>query len=923
MSYVAPPVNHIRGPVGHPRPAGITDGQVLTGNLAGTAKDESGGVLPGALVTLVSPALIGGPATVTSNHQGQFRFPSLAPGQYTLQVQLASFATYREDDIWVDLHSNIERTIVLKLAGIAESVAVDAGAEIDAQQSGLASRFPLPMLTSIPVRRFSMFDFIKAAPGVSPTSPSSGLDNSVSVLGSGGNENLFLLDGTNFTCPCSGGPAPQPDVDVIQEVRVDALGASAEFGNIQGGVFNVVTKQGGNIFAPDFSYYSQIPDLTAQSVLLPCADCAQVQTGYTRVRYRDVTTHLGGPLVRDRAWFFAGYQHLRDFDSQPGTDPRYPRTSEYDKVFGKVTWQITRRLKLVSSLHDEFWVSPQRPTVTQPFETTVRTSGTRPTATFGQLTDVASDNTLWDVRVSRFVAPQTSDPSTGNRAIPNRLDLATGIQSGGPQGFGGLTLIRTTVAGSLSHYRSLLSAAHEFKAGLQVENGEHFTWSAFPEGVVSYTDNAGQPVQATFRQPSTTGGEFITTGAFAMDTLRFANRFTVNLGVRFDHARAISQDLAAHDAAGNETGATIAGLGTLYTWNVLSPRLGLTVKLSSDGKALVRASYGRFHQGVLTGELAPVHPGLTPTTTAGFDASTGAYSRIISVVDPTINVRLDPNTRSPKTDQFAIGVERELAGGLVVSTSYVRKRGSDFIGWTDTGGTYRADARVLPDGSTLPVFVLTNGTASRRFVLTNPADYFMRYNGLLVVAEKRWSGDWQALVSYTLSKTEGLEPTSGAPAGIGQFSSTFGNANTFGRDPNSLTNATGVLANDRTHVAKFMGSAVIPGIELQIAGNVQYLTGAPWAASTQVSLPQGLTRVLLETPGTRRLSSQTLVDLRVSRTFSLNGIMQVDLLLDLLNVLNDNAEERLADENRFSQNFARPSVFVDPRRAMLGIRMRF
>ena len=77
------------GILGH---AGITDGQVLTGNLAGTAKDESGGVLPGALVTLVSPALIGGPATVTSNHQGQFRFPSLAPGQYTLQVQLASFA---------------------------------------------------------------------------------------------------------------------------------------------------------------------------------------------------------------------------------------------------------------------------------------------------------------------------------------------------------------------------------------------------------------------------------------------------------------------------------------------------------------------------------------------------------------------------------------------------------------------------------------------------------------------------------------------------------------------------------------------------------------------------------------------------------------------------------------------------------------
>jgi hypothetical protein len=902
--------------------AASAQAQGLTGSLAGTVKDETGGVLPGALVTLRSLALIGGTATVTANDQGQFRFPSLAPGQYEVQVDLASFATYREAGIWVDLHANVERTVILQLAGIAESVAVDAGTAVDAEESGLANRFPLPMLEAVPVRRFSMFDFVKAAPGVSPTSPSSGVDNSVSVLGSGGNENLFLLDGTNFTCPCSGGPAPQPDVDVIQEVRVDALGAPAEFGNIQGGVFNVVTKQGGNIFQPDFSYYSQMQGLTAESVLLPCPDCSELQTGYARVRYRDLTTHLGGPLVRDRMWFFTGYQYLRDFDSQPGTDPQYPRTSEYDKFFGKVTWQMTRRLRLVSSLHDEFWVSPQRPTFTQPFETTVRTSGTRPTATFGQLTDVSSDSTLWDLRVSRFVAPQTSDPSTGVRTIPNRLDLATGRQSGGPQGFGGFTLIRTTVAGSVSHYRSWLNAAHELKAGVQLENGEHFGWTSFAGGVVRYTDNAGQPVQATYRQPSTAGGEFMTTGAFAMDTLRFASRFTANLGVRLDHARAISQDLDARDAAGHETGARIAGLGTLYTWNVLSPRLGLTMKLSDEGKGIVRASYGRFHQGMLTGELAPVHPGLTPITTAGFEASTGRYSRIISVVGPTTNVRLDPNTRSPKTDQFGIGVEREVARQVMVSASYVRKRGSDFIGWTDIGGTYRADTRVLPDGTILPVFVLMSGPASRRFFLTNPADYFMHYDGLLVAAEKRWSA-WQALASYTLSKTEGLQPTSGARAGGGQFSSTFGNVNTFGRDPNSLTNATGVLANDRRHVVRFLGSAAIPRIDLQVAANVQHLTGAPWAASTQVSLPQGLTRVLLETPGARRLSSQTLVDLRVSRTISLNGAVQIDLLFDLLNALNDQAEEELADENYFSQNFGRPSVFVDPRRAMLGVRLRF
>jgi hypothetical protein len=286
--------------------------QVPTGSLSGAVKDESGGVLPGASIQLTSPALILVPATTVTNEKGQFRFPTLAPGEYMLEIALANFAKYREDEIPIVVEGNIERTVILKLAGIAESISVEGGSTVEAERSGLASRFELQELTSIPVRRFSMFDFIKATPGVSPTSPSSGVDNGVSVFGSGVNESLYLLDGTNFTCPCSGGPAPQPDVDVIEEIHVDSLGAPAEFGNIQGAVFNVVTKQGSNFFAPDFSYYGQTAGLTSQPVQLPCVRCSQAETQYTRVRYRDFTTYLGGPIVRNRVWFFGGYQYLKN-----------------------------------------------------------------------------------------------------------------------------------------------------------------------------------------------------------------------------------------------------------------------------------------------------------------------------------------------------------------------------------------------------------------------------------------------------------------------------------------------------------------------------------------------------------------------------------------------------------------------------------
>ena len=186
---------------------------------------------------------------MTTNERGQLRFPNLPPGSYTLDIEMQGFAPYHEEDIRIGAGATLERTVVLKLAGVAESIVVEgAGSRIEARSSGFETRFGSEDLKTIPTRRYSMFDLIRAAPGVSPTSPSSGTVNTVSAFGSGVNENLFLIDGTNFTCPCSGVSRAEPSVDVIQEVQVQTVGASAEFGNIQGAVFNVVTRQGGNRF---------------------------------------------------------------------------------------------------------------------------------------------------------------------------------------------------------------------------------------------------------------------------------------------------------------------------------------------------------------------------------------------------------------------------------------------------------------------------------------------------------------------------------------------------------------------------------------------------------------------------------------------------------------------------------------------------
>ena len=898
----------------------LASAQGLTGALVGTVKDAQGGALPSALVRVRSSALIGGPRTQTADDRGKFRFYVLPPGLYVLDVELQGFAATRDTDIRIAAGSTLERTVVLHVAG-AESVVVEGGgSRIDARSPGFGTSYGPEDWQGTPMRRSSSYDLMRAAPGVSATSPTSGTSTTVSAFGSGVNENQFLFDDTNFTCPCNGVARAEPGIDFIQEMHVQSVGASAEFGNVQGAVINVITRQGSNRFLHDAAYYGQWAGLTSQPVLIPAnTSNGRTDTGYVRERYRDLTTSLGGPVRRDRLWFFTGYQYLRDYDSQPGTDPAYPRTYEQNKVFEKLTWRLAPNWQLMQNLHYERWVNPDRPTITVPYEATTRPQATVPAITFGHLTHTLSANTLWDVRVGRFVYSQENPPSTGDRSTPSHRDLITGVIGGAPQQFGDFTLARTNVKAALSHYApGLWGADHQWKLGVQVERGEHRASTIIPTGV-RYIDNAGANYQAEWRDPSREGGMFLTSGAFLTDAITVGDRVTINAGVRFDHSRAISQDLRAIDAEGHETDGIIPGLGTLYTWNIVSPRLGVTAKLTADGRTILRSSWGRFSQGVLTGELSAFHPGVAPTTTRQFDPATGGYTTFISTVS-SANLVLDRETRAPRTDEFSIGIDREIGRQLALAVAYVRKDGANFIAWTDIGGQYRESVRVIDPWRTIPVFELVNSTGDRRFLLTNPEGYSMTYNGLVMAVDKRRSNGWQAFGSYTLSRASGLQATSGATVSTPQLS-TIAPFSGFGRDPNDLTNARGPLPNDRPHMLRLTSSVDVPRTGFVVAANLQHVVGKPWAATAQVGLPQGNRRILLERPGARRVSSQTMLDLRVSRMIRFGDRTRVELLVDVLNALNDTSEEGLQTDVRSSPNFGRGTVFVDPRRAMVGVRL--
>ena len=113
----------------------------------------------------------------------------------------------------------------------------------------------------------------------------------------------------------------------------------------------------------------------------------------------------------------------------------------------------------------------------------------------------------------------------------------------------------------------------------------------------------------------------------------------------------------------------------------------------------------------------------------------------------------------------------------------------------------------------------------------------------------------------------------------------------------------------------------MPKTGIVVSVNLQHFSGEPWAAAAQVSLPQGDQRILLEERGARRLSSQSILDLRVSKMMRFGEVGRVELLCDVLNILNDTAEEALVSDVLGSATFGRPRSFVDPRRAMIGARL--
>ena len=889
--------------------------QRTTGEIIGQTVDESGAVMPGVTITLRGAAVQGAQTVVTSS-TGTYRFPVLPPGSYDLDYVLAGFTNVKRDGIPVAVGSTVELNITLKLATLEETVTITGQSPVvDVTTSQVSTSYNKDWVENAPVRRFSYFDLINSAPGVSQTT-SVGTGTTATSLGSSTNENQYQIDGTSI------GSDPWLSTDAIEEVEVLQLGASAEYGNVQGAVFNVVTRQGGNVLHGSANYYFQNEAMTSSNTD-PSFDKG---FPYHRDTWRDASMQVSGPFIQDKFWFFGLYEYQRDYDSQPGVNPAFPSKSDAQRMFWKFNYSFSDRQRILMGYHDDFyWL----PAVTSPFDAPESLSqghGHNPTPNI-VYTAVLSSRTFMEARYSGKYLQSSTDPQVAGlpRIGIRYTDQDTSYNTGAIIQWTENRTWQYGFAGKLSHIADdFLGGSHDLQTGLQFNTIGNSTLTGPNDAIKTYSVTNRQATGTT-QLPYYRGTRSQTWGAYVDDTYRPGRDITVNLGVRMDYSKGYYPSFPMLDAAGRPTGQMSAANNDVYDWLTASPRIGVNFKAFSN--TVVKGHYGRYYN-PLDRDFADIVPSTTTQFTFNVDAA-GNRSNFTSS-RPT-NFIVDPNRKNPYSDQFIAQVEQGLIENLGLQVNYVYKRGNNYAGWQDIEGTYVPfpyidNAGLDASGQTFTLYRLTSPASDRVFLLTTPGGpdgkgLYSRYQGATFMLTKRMSHNWQGVVSLVLSQAKGRLASSARSGPSSQQTSAAGTFAQTAAGPNDWVNTDGLLLGDKPVVAKAQLVYRFPW-SIMGAFNVQHQTGRLWSRTLQVAglgFPSLPTINMEANTGDRRVADVNLIDLRFQKSIELSPSRKINLFLDVLNLTNSNQNESVVSQlGSATTTFGLPTRFILPRRVQLG-----
>ena len=322
-----------------------------TGSIDGTVLDPNGAAVRGATVTATSPNLITA-KSATTGEDGHYVILALAPGTYKVVIEGSGFAKFEQTEVTVNLGKTSTVDASLSLATATASVTVTGAAAVDTAANTTGSNVSSEQFSNFPTQRT-----VQGLYTIAPTVTRSGLrdatgrDRDPSVAGSSGPENNYILDGVNTTDPAFGGSGANLPFEFVQEVEIKTGAYGAEYGKSTGGIFNVITKSGTNEFHGDIFGYGTTRGLVREVKNFPFTGSAA--NGFSEV---DLGGDIGGPLVKDKLWFFGAFNPQRRKNFYLTQTFHNPAENKVSIPFyaGKITWALNNNNTFTASTFGDF-----------------------------------------------------------------------------------------------------------------------------------------------------------------------------------------------------------------------------------------------------------------------------------------------------------------------------------------------------------------------------------------------------------------------------------------------------------------------------------------------------------------------------------------------------------------------------------------
>lgn len=629
---------------------------IQNGKINGKVLMESGEPVPGVAVTVFSDALISGSRTAVSSENGGFLFLELPIGQYRVEASLDGFRKSVASRVNVSAAAVSSVNLILTQGQITEEVTVAADAPVvDVRTSTVDTKIKKELMEKLPTSRDAFYDLSLTAPGLADAGKDATWLPSPTAYGSGANENVFLVNGVNTTNPRGGafGTMVNVNYNSVEEVRMVALGAKAEYGSSTGVAIDVVTKSGGNRFGGSISFNSQ---LFAEKNNTPEeTDGADYGADYILHAGRNISNYsktdmvasmgFGGALIKNKVWFYTGLNYMDYQFKKPLFEPLL---STQRPMFDlKLTTEPFKNHHAWVAYHFEKTdVMGDTWGDNVPWEAQVQMGRTETNNTMSaQWQWYPSQTTFVTAKYLGFWTDWISrvpDDASPNPAYINWWKVQQFGAAGHFPYAEGREAIRNTVQADVSQYAENFLGDHDMKFGVQYTNGSsnelngYFTGKAnfaYPvnyitnkdEYIETYGDEGGMLwyVNEVQRDTALTVRKFEQLGLFFDDQWAVNDRLTINLGLRYDkwrnwygegkvfEANRLPNDLSLD----MPVKATRAGTGDVFNMSSISPRFGLTYSLTKDGKTVIRANYGRYYMPIGMENLSSRGPNLPLQTT--------------------------------------------------------------------------------------------------------------------------------------------------------------------------------------------------------------------------------------------------------------------------------------------------------------------